>query len=153
MIKKNACEYEHAVVKSVKSGVSNAEVSAHLDGCDDCREAARIVLFFQSNLKNESTPKNLPTAGLLWWKSRLRERQRRAKSVGQPILIAQIVAAIFFGGVFVWLLNNGWLKFLAVGTLLDSIDKIFVPLFATTAGFLFVCLILIFTLRRYLLEK
>ena len=150
---KNACEYENAVVKSLKSGASADEVSAHLEGCADCRETVCIVSFFQSNLKTESAPKNLPLPGLVWWKSRLREKQRAAAQIGQPILIVQFAAAIIFGGLFVWLLDGGWLGFLALDRLFDSIDKIFVPLVATTAGFLFVCLILIFTLRRYLLEK
>ena len=153
MMQKNACDFENAVVKSIKSGVSTGEISAHLKTCADCQETAQVVSFFKSNLKNESAPKSLQTAGLIWWKSRLREKQRRAAQIGQPIFIVQIAAAIVFGGVFVWLLNNGWLKFLAIGTLFDSIDRIFVPLFAGTVGFLFVCLILIFGLRHYLLEK
>lgn len=153
MLTKNFCEFENAVVKSLKSGGATEAIAAHLADCPDCREARRIVSFFQTNLKRESAPPNLPTAGLVWWKSRLREKQRHAERAGQPIFITQIISAIVFGSAFVWLLNNGWLKFLAIGSLLGSIEKIIVPLFAGTIGFLFVCLILIFTLRRYLLEK
>ncbi len=153
MLTKNFCEFENRIVKSSKSGAATEEISAHLETCADCREAARIVSLFQNELKNTIAPQHLPTAGLIWWKSRLREKQRRAAQVGQPILIVQIVSVIVFGGALVWLFNNGWLKSSAIGKLLDSIDKIFVPLLAGTVGFLFLCLILIFTLRRYLLEK
>lgn len=148
-----ACEYEHTVIKSFKSGFSTDEIKEHLRICADCQETARVVGFFQMNLIKESTPVNLPSAGLVWWKSRLREKQRAANRVNQPILIVQTVAVVIFAGLLVWLFNNGWLGFLALDRILDSIDKVFVPLFAGTIGFLFVCLILIFTLRRYLLEK
>jgi len=153
MMTKSPCDYENSVVKSLKSGVSTDNISAHLKTCADCQETSRVVMFFQSNLEKESPTKQLPTAGLIWFKSRLRNKQRATERAGQPILIVQIVAAIVFSGAFIWLYGNGWLNFLAIGRLLDSIDKIFVPLLAGTIGFLFVCLILIFTLRRYLLEK
>lgn len=153
MKNQTACEYEHRVVKALKSNFSNDDITEHLRTCADCQQTARIVGFFQTNLTKEPLPVNLPVAGLVWWKSRLREKRRAAKRAGQPILIVQIIAAIIFGGVFVWLLDNGWLRFLALDLLLNSIDKIFVPLFAGTVGFLFICLILTFTLRRYLLEK
>lgn len=149
---KKACEFERAVAESLKSGISDEKFSAHLSGCADCRDTARVISFFQKNLMNESPPKHLPVAGFIWWKSRLREKQQAAEKVGQPIFIVKIVAAFSFGGIFLWLLNNGWLRFLALDRIFDSMDQIFVPLFAVSVGFLFVCLILIFTLRRYLLE-
>ncbi len=153
MMQKNACDFENAVVKSLKSGISTDEISAHLQACADCQETSRVILFFQSNLEKESPPKQLATAGLIWFKSNLRKKQLATERAGQPILIVQTVAAIVFSGLSVWLYSNGWLKFLALKLLLNSIDKIFVPLLAATICFLFVCLILIFTLRRYLLEK
>ncbi len=153
MMTKNPCDYENAVVKSLKSSVSTDEISTHLQACADCQETARVVLFFQSNLKKESPPKPLPTAGLIWFKSNLRKKQLATERAGQPILIVQTVAAIVFSGAFIWLYSGGWLNFLAIDRLLDSIDKIFVPLFAATVCFLFLCLILILTLRRYFLEK
>ena len=153
MLKKNACEFEHAVVNFLKSGVSTDKTSAHLQACADCQETARVVSFFQTNLKLESPPTNLPVAGLIWWKSRLREKRRAIERAGQPILIVQIVAAIIFGGVFIWLFNSGSLEFLSLDRLFNSIDKLFVPLLIGIVGFLFVCSIVIFTLRRYLLEK
>lgn len=150
---KNACEHERAVIESLNSGASADEISAHLAACADCRETARIVSFFQSNLKNEPVPKQLPTAGLVWWKSRLREKQHAARRARQPILIVQIIAAVVCAAAFVWLYNNGFDRFLALDRLQNSADKIFFPVFAAVVCFLIICSTLIVTLRRYLLEK
>ncbi len=151
------CDFEQTVVKSLKSGFVSEEISRHIETCADCRETAKIMQFFQANLANESPPKNMPVAGLVWWKFRLREKQRRAERVAQPILIAQIVAGLIGFGTFIWLRQNNAPQFLSLETAFNqvfaSMELIAVPLVAGIICFAFICAILVFALRRFMLDK
>jgi hypothetical protein len=151
------CDFEQTVVKSLKSGFANDEISEHTKACAACRETAKVVQFFQTNLKNESPSKNLPVASLVWWKFRLREKQRRAARVTQPILIAQIAAVIVTFGTFVWLSQNNPLQFSslesAFSRVFASFELIAVPFVGGIICLTFFCAILVFTLRRFMPDK
>ena len=153
----SGCDFEQTVVKSLKSGFLNNEISDHVKLCANCRETAKVMQFFQTNLKNESPPKNLPVAGLVWWKFKLREKQRRAQRVAQPILIAQIVAAIVAFGVIVWLRQNNSLQFSSLETafshVLTSFELIALPFVGGIIFFTFICAIGVFGLRRFTSDK
>jgi len=153
MRKQTACEFEPTVVKSFKSNFQTDEIAEHIYGCADCQETAKVVRFFQSNLTHESPSKNLPVAGFVWWKSRLREKQRAAEQVAQPILIVQTVAVVVLVGVLIWLFDNGSLQVSSLNRIFASLEKVIVPMFAVILCFLFTCSILIFTLRGFLSEK
>ena len=103
MSEKLGCDFEQTVVKSLKSGFVNEETSRHIKACANCRETAKVMQFFQANLLKESPPKNLPAAGFVWWKFKLREKQRQAERVAQPMLIAQLAAVLIVTGTFIWL--------------------------------------------------
>ncbi len=153
----SGCDFEQTVVKSLKSGFLNNEVSEHIKSCADCRETAKVMQFFQTNLTNESPPKNLPVAGLIWWKFRLREKQRRAARVALPILIAQIVAAVVAFGTFIWLRQNNSLQFSSLeavfSRVLISFELIAVPFISGIICFAFICAILVLALRRFTSDK
>ncbi len=157
MSEKLVCDFEPAVVKSLKSGFINGEIGKHIQSCSNCRETAKVVRFFQTNLINESPPKRLPVAGLIWWKSKLRERRRAAENVSRPILLAQTTAVIFAFGTFIWLWLNGSLQFSFLETALkrvfNSMEIIAVPFVIGLICFAFICVILIFALRRFMIEK
>lgn len=155
MIKKTGCEREPQAVKAVKSGFTSEEVSAHLKSCASCRETAKIVRFFQANLKEEKS--NLPAAGFVWWKSKIIEKQTRAARVAQPILVAQIAAAAAFFATLFWLLFSksaptDSLSF-AVNRAAASVAPLAVPLAAAIICFALLCLVLVLALRRLLPEK
>lgn len=157
MSEKSGCDFEPTIVKSLKSGFVNEETSRHIKACTDCRETAKIMQFFQANVAKESPPKNLPVAGLIWWKFKLREKQRRAERVAQPMLIAQVIAALFIIGTFVWLRQNKSPQFLSVQTafsrVFDSMEVIAAPLLTGAVCIAFVSAILIFALRRFMPDK
>lgn len=156
MFEKTACEYENQTVKSLKSGIESGEVAAHLQTCADCRETARVVLFFQSSLSNEAAP-TLPAAGFVWFKSSLREKQRAAERAVQPIFAAQIIAAIISLIVFAWLYGNDNLPVASLGTafsrIADSMSQLIFPLILALAGFAFVSYVTVLVMRRLLPEK
>lgn len=157
MKKISECDYEQAVVKSLKLGLTNEEIAGHIESCANCLEAARIVRFFQANLAKDSTSRNLPAAGLVWWKTRLREKRRAAEEITKPIFYAQIIGAIIFAGVFIWLISSGALQSTsfasAIGRVFDSIGQIFVALISGIVGITVISVTLIFSLNRFWSEK
>jgi len=157
MSEKFGCSFEQTVVKSLKSGFVNEEISRHIKACADCRETAKVMQFFQANLVKESPPKNLPVAGLVWWKFKLREKQRRAERIAQPILIARFVAVLVVFGTFIWLMQNNSAQFLSVQTAFSrvfaSMEVIAAPLLTGAVCIAFVSAILIFALRRFMPDK
>lgn len=157
MSKKTGCEFEHSVVGAVKTGTINNQIAEHIKSCADCRETVKITRFFQITLMNEPQPKKLPAVGFIWFKSRLREKQRAAENVTKPILIVQTAAVVIFIGLFIWLLNTDFSNLLflesALHRVFASIEQIVVLLGAGIACFAFVCSTLIYILRRFLLEE
>jgi hypothetical protein len=157
MNEQTSCEREQAVVKSLRTGFLSEAISAHLESCANCRETAAAVSFFQEALVDESQPKNMPAAGLIWWKSRLREKQKLAERVTQPIMIAQTAAALIACGAFIWLWQMGVFASSAFGIALtrmfSSMEEMGLPLLAGFIFFIIVCATLGFTLRRFMLEE
>ena len=153
MKKSNGCDYEPRVVKSLKVGTRDEVISAHLESCADCRETARIVGFFQTNISREAAPQHLPTAGLVWWKAKLREKRRAATRAARPIFIARAVAVIISLLAAVGLLIYQPAFFAPLGAVInrifDTLGQMAPTLFA---GFLTLAVVLaavVFTLRRW----
>jgi len=157
MSKQAACEFHSVVVKSLKSSVVNGEINEHLKNCADCRETIRVARFFQTNFIKEPPPSNLPAAGLLWWKAKLREKHRAAERVGQPILFVQTIGVIIFTGVFLWLLNTESPQLATLGEALNrvagSMAQFVFPAILGIASFAFVSLATVLLLRRLLPER
>lgn len=93
-----SCSYEKEVTQALKSGHwpegCAAELRAHVDSCESCRDVVLLTQAFQA-AKSESVqvaPAGSP--GLLWWKAQLRRRNAAAERVSRPITIAQAFAWI-----------------------------------------------------------
>ena len=156
MKKQNDCNFEPRVIKTLKAGPQDEEISAHLDSCADCRETAKIVSFFQANLQREPAPKNLPTAGLVWWKTKLREKRRVAERAAHPIFIAQTAAVVIALFAAVGLLIYQPEFFAPLGAVIsrtfDTLGQMALTLFAGFLTFVIVSAAVVFTLRRWTSE-
>lgn len=152
---RTGCENEAAIVRSLKAGTATVEISAHLDACADCRETAKIARLFQTDIIAQSMPKAMPAAGLVWWKSEIRTKRRRAERAATPIFFVQGVAAVLVVATLVWLVLNPQYSFFdaAFTRIFESMEQIMVHLVAGAIGFLLVCAALVLSLRRFLLEK
>jgi hypothetical protein len=157
MSKQIVCEFQSTVVKSVKSGIANNDTDEHLKNCADCQETLRVARFFQTNLMKESPPLNLPVAGFIWWKAKLREKQRAAERVGQPITIVQTIAVVIFAGVLLWSFNTESLPLASLGEgisrVAGSMAQFIFPLIIGFVSFALVCLTTVLLMRRLLPEK
>ena len=157
MKKHPGCDFEQTIVKSLKSGFESDEISEHIKACANCRETAKVMQFFQTSLINESPPKNLPVARLVWWKFQLREKRLHTERVNQPILIAQTAAAVVALITIIWLMQNRSSYFPSIEPALNrvfaSMEMIAAPFVIGIICFGFICTILVLALRRLMPEK
>lgn len=156
MKKSNGCDFEPRVVKFLKAGLPDDEISAHLNSCADCRETAKIVRFFQTNLPREVAPKNLPTAGLVWWKTKLREKRRAAEIAARPVSIAQTAAVTVASLAAIGLLIYQPEFFVPLGAVVsrtfETLGQMALTLFAGIIIFAVVSAAVIFTLHHWTSE-
>lgn len=157
MKEETGCNLEMTVVKALKSGFINQEISRHIEECANCRETVKVMRFFQANLPKESLPKHMPAAGLVWWKFKLREKQKRAARVGQPILFAQTIAILITFGTFIWFKQTDKWQSLGLDTVINqtfaSLEIIAFPFFTGIISVAIVSLVLILILRQLLPDK
>lgn len=103
MAKEKNCEFEQKIVKEFASRKANQELSAHVASCANCREALKVAAWMQSFAREESRLPALPTAGFLWWKAQIIQKQNAAERAMQPLRWAQVIAftlaAAAFAGV------------------------------------------------------
>lgn len=98
-------------------------------------------------------PPRLPSAGTLLWKFHLLEKRRAARRVTQPILVAQVAAGIVATTTVLWLTLSGRLPFARqvsahFSDALAALEAAAAPLLVGFACAAFVCLALLYTLRR-----
>ena len=151
------CDLEREAVYAAKTETISDELAEHQKNCAECRETIRLVRLFQKDLARGMPPRRLPAAGLIWFKSRLREKQRAADTVAKPILIVQTAGTVLAIGTFIWLLwgrsQNFPLLDQALSRVFASMEQILFPLIIGITALTFICCFLIFALRRFMLEK
>lgn len=152
MKKRSGCEYEKKIVELITKKAADEQIEAHLPTCADCRETARVVRLFQTDLAAQSMPKTLPAAGLVWWKAELRSKRRAAARAAQPIFIVQTAAAAAVAATAVWLLLTPQFSFFdaAFDRIFAALEQMFVYLTAGIIAFAAICAALILFLRRFL---
>lgn len=154
---KTGCDYEPEVVKSLKSGFSNAEISEHLKSCNDCRETAKIVQFFQMIPAKEKTPQNIPSAGLIWWKAQLQKKRTANEKIGQPLMIAQTIAIGFVLFALIGCLIYQPAFFSSLENVLaqtfDAVAQVAAFLIIGGIAFALIVAVLGFTMSRSITEK
>lgn len=154
MLKPTGCERERSVVQESAAGDLSEAARTHIASCADCREALKVARWMQFFAVSAPTqPPRLPSAGTLLWKFQLLEKRRAARRVTQPILVAQVAAGIVATTTFLWLTLSGRLPFARqvsahFGDALAALEAAAAPLLVGFACAAFVCLALLYTLRR-----
>jgi hypothetical protein len=156
MSKKTNCNFEPEAVKVAKSAKVDDKIAEHIKSCDDCRETIRVASLLQTNLTRNLPTRKLPSAGLVWFKFKLREKQRAAESIAKPILIVQLAGTIAAFGTFIWLIfNRSYFPGLDSGLsrVFESMEQVIFPLAAGIIVLTFICTTLIIALRGLLIGK
>jgi hypothetical protein len=77
--------------------LSNDELRQHADACESCREMVTVVSALRRERDRLRRTTTVPSAGLVWWRAQLRQRQQAALRATAPVTAlhaAAIVAAV-----------------------------------------------------------
>lgn len=108
------CEREEDVQAAVNTGRwpdrVDAELRAHVDHCDVCRDVVEVAMAF-ADVDTSEAPHPLPDASAVWLRSQMRARIEAARVAGRPISVAQALAfasvvgvlGVLFGASSAWL--------------------------------------------------
>lgn len=147
------CEIEKQVVKMLKSNSNDPEIYLHMQSCETCRETAKIIEFLNTSKERDQ----LPTAGFIWWKSRLRQRRRAAENVTKPIRIVQavtiLIAFLSFVGLFIADYLQDSLIASALGRVLNSLESLASAFITGIIGFVIISIIVMLIFRRDLTRE
>ena len=83
-------------------------VREHLEMCESCAEVATVARALRSDLESGCREAQLPSAGAVWWRATIRARADAARTVSQPITLAQGVAGACAVGLAVGFGGMGW---------------------------------------------
>lgn len=125
------CEREESIVRAVLEGTLGGPLEAHVEGCAECREAARVTAWMRdvAAAAREAAAEGLPDPAEIWWRAEVLGRVERRRSLVrravQPIALferwagvgaAVVAAAVAWGWgdrVVVWVAQHGRADLLA----------------------------------------
>ena len=106
------CTCEAAVVNAVVAGRwptgADADLRTHVEGCEACAEVARVAQAMADIDAAALEQVDLPSAGQIWWRAKVRARAEAARAAERPMLFVQAVtgtcalAALAALGAAVW---------------------------------------------------
>ena len=102
---KRECARAADVLAAMTAGpepvLSNEESRQHADVCESCREMVTMVAALRRERDRLRRGAAVPSAGLIWWRAQLRQRQQAALRATAPVtavhaaaLVAAVVLAI-----------------------------------------------------------
>ncbi|MEJ7700333.1 MAG: hypothetical protein WKF71_11905 [Pyrinomonadaceae bacterium] len=148
-MKKQICEFEKAVVKELAQGIQNEKLAFHIKECAGCREALKVAGWMQNFAVVGAPKRALLTAGFIWWKAKLIEKQAAGKRAAQPIVWTQRAAIILVTITSVWFVNKYQSKFSTViENFSASFELIAAPFLIAFVCAAFVCLAIAFKWRE-----
>ena len=98
------CDREQDVLDAIAAGRwperCDDELRTHVRSCAICSDLADIAVAVADDREAAWSERDIPSAGIVWWRAQLRAREEAARAAGRPVAFIQGVAA----SVAVWLL-------------------------------------------------
>ena len=99
------CTREDELLASLERGFIGEELDSHVGSCDSCTELRIVAGALLDDRAVTMAEANVPAAGTMWWRLRVRHRHdaeataRRSLLVGQAatLLVAVALVVSFFG--------------------------------------------------------
>jgi hypothetical protein len=92
-----AAEVMAAMTAGPEQRLANEDLQRHADACESCREMVTVVSALRGERDRLRRSAAVPSAGLVWWRAQLRQRQHAALKATAPVTAvhaAAIVAAV-----------------------------------------------------------
>ena len=126
------CEFEAEVLAAVLQSRwpdrIDAELRAHAEHCEICRDVAAVAGVLEGAREEMRAAVVVPDSGRVWWLARLRARREAAEAASHAITATQVVVltcvvgllGAFFGATSIWF--QSVVKALATG--LGGVDVV-----------------------------
>ena len=89
-----AAEVLAAMTAGREPGLANEELRQHADACESCREMVIVVSALRGERDHVRRTTTVPSAGLIWWRAQLRQRQQAALKATAPVTAVHAAAII-----------------------------------------------------------
>jgi hypothetical protein len=83
-----------AMTAGPEPGLSNEELRLHADTCESCREMVTVVSALRGERDRVRRSTTVPSAGLVWWRAQLRQRQQAALKATAPVTVVHVAAIV-----------------------------------------------------------
>lgn len=74
--------------------LSDTDLTTHVNACESCRDLVAVVSALRGERDHLRREASLPSAGLVWWRARLRERQDASRLASAPVTLAHAAALV-----------------------------------------------------------
>ena len=99
------CLCEDELLDALGRGFVGAEMEVHVASCSSCRELRTVAGTLLDDRARAMMEAPVPSAGTMWWRMRVRQRQeteataRRSLLIGQAVTLVVAIALVisFFG--------------------------------------------------------
>lgn len=135
-MKEDFCEFENKRAENASAAIRDENFAAHLKQCSKCREAFRVADWMQRLAAETAPSAKLPTAGFLFWKSKIIEKQRAAQRAAKPIFWMETAAIVLISIAMLWLAVKNQTRLEPVwNQIFASLELVAAPFFiALTVG-------------------
>ena len=151
------CDKEEAVQVALLRDTWDETLRAHVDECPVCADLVLVTKYLQkeARIARNEAEKNLPSPGLIWWKSEILAKRTASERATRPIAvfekIAYAVGALGLFGFVAWNWStiDRWLAPLeSMWTQMSSMGAtpLLNPFLYLSAGFFMLVLLTIFAL-------
>jgi hypothetical protein len=83
-----------AITAGREPGLANEELRQHTDACESCREMVTVVSALRGERDRVRRSTTVPSAGLVWWRAQLRQRQQAALKATAPVTAVHAAAIV-----------------------------------------------------------
>jgi hypothetical protein len=106
------CVRETEVVEAVTSGNWTDELRSHAATCEVCADLAEVADALHGDYAVAARDIQVPSAGLVWWRSELRARREAIKAAERPMTLVHAFGGACAVGVLIAVLAemSPWLK-------------------------------------------
>ena len=88
------------------SQLSDEELLSHVESCESCREMVTVVSALRGERDRVRRTTTVPSAGLVWWRARLRQRQQAALTATAPVTAVHAAAIVAVVALVVVLVSS-----------------------------------------------
>ena len=89
-----AAEVLAAMTAGREPWLANEELRQHADACESCREMVTVVSALRGERDRVRRTATVPSAGLVWWRAQLRQRQHAALKATAPVNAVHAAAIV-----------------------------------------------------------